>query len=194
MLMILRHGETDWNVEPRRFQGFKDISLNRKGEQQVEEFALKLDFKPDIIYASPLKRAYKTSEIIKNILEKKFNSLFRIVKHEGLKEVDCGQWESYYYNEIKEKYPQEYEKLINLDLEFRFPDGESFKELFDRFMTTLINISEVHFTENVLIVTHGGPIRIFQKIINMNNSPKVYNLGFILIEQNSIVKYKKSNP
>lgn len=64
MIYIVRHGETDWNVIGRN-QGRTDIELNENGIKQAEETAKKLEKKNfDMIFSSPLKRAYKTAQII----------------------------------------------------------------------------------------------------------------------------------
>ena len=64
MIYIVRHGQTDWNVEGR-YQGRKDIELNEVGINQAKQLKEKLsNIKFDIVFSSPLKRAYKTAQII----------------------------------------------------------------------------------------------------------------------------------
>ena len=66
MIYIVRHGQTDWNVEGRN-QGRTDIELNETGIEQAKETAKKLEDKNfDLVFSSPLKRAYKTAQIICN--------------------------------------------------------------------------------------------------------------------------------
>ncbi len=65
-LFVVRHGETDWNVE-RRLQGQTDIELNENGIRQANKLKQDLNDKDcniDLIISSPLKRAKKTAEII----------------------------------------------------------------------------------------------------------------------------------
>ena len=63
-LYIVRHGQTDWNVRQLR-QGRTDIELNETGIEQAMELRDKLkSVKIDVCYASPLKRAMKTAQII----------------------------------------------------------------------------------------------------------------------------------
>ena len=65
-LYIARHGQTDWNLESRA-QGRTDVPLNKTGISQAETLRDKIvDMEFDICYASPLKRAAKTAEIIVN--------------------------------------------------------------------------------------------------------------------------------
>lgn len=66
MIYIVRHGQTDWNLE-ERYQGRIDIELNETGIAQAKEISEKLkNVKFDRIFSSPLKRAYKTAQIIRN--------------------------------------------------------------------------------------------------------------------------------
>ena len=66
-LYVVRHGETDWNVEPMKFQGISDTPLNDNGREQANALAEQLkDIKFDAVYCSPLVRARETCEIILN--------------------------------------------------------------------------------------------------------------------------------
>ncbi len=62
-ITLVRHGETGWNALGK-FQGCSDIELSNDGIQQAKYLSEKFDNKFDFIYASPLKRARKTAEII----------------------------------------------------------------------------------------------------------------------------------
>ena len=63
-LILVRHGETDWNKE-RRYQGQKDPKLNETGKRQVEMLRNRLADTPiDLVYASDLKRAMVTAQVI----------------------------------------------------------------------------------------------------------------------------------
>ncbi|MCQ2383008.1 MAG: histidine phosphatase family protein [Clostridia bacterium] len=64
MIYVVRHGQTDWNLV-HRVQGHRDIELNQAGIEQAKIVAVKLaDVKFDVCFASPLKRALKTAQII----------------------------------------------------------------------------------------------------------------------------------
>lgn len=64
-IYMLRHGETDWN-HAGRLQGHTDIPLNQTGKEQISQAAetmISLGIEIDLIYASPLARAYESAEI-----------------------------------------------------------------------------------------------------------------------------------
>ncbi|MCR5723266.1 MAG: histidine phosphatase family protein [Lachnospiraceae bacterium] len=86
-LYIVRHGETDWNTE-KRIQGQTDIELNENGVRLAELTSEGLkDVEFDCIFSSPLKRAYKTAEIIRG------ERTTEIVRDDRLKEMFFGKYE-----------------------------------------------------------------------------------------------------
>lgn len=86
-LLLTRHGQTDWNVAGK-VQGTTDIELNEIGKKQAEETGKKLlNYDIDIIISSPLKRAKKTAEIIRE------NRNIPILLDDGLKERCFGKFE-----------------------------------------------------------------------------------------------------
>lgn len=62
-LFLVRHGETDWNLQ-QRFQGSQDIPLNETGRTQARNLAATWDRPVDLVVASPLSRARETAEIL----------------------------------------------------------------------------------------------------------------------------------
>ena len=96
MIYIVRHGQTDWNVEGR-YQGRKDIELNEVGINQAKQLKEKLsNIKFDIVFSSPLKRAYKTAQIITDhpiivddrLIERSNGDLEGKLKNETINAVD----------------------------------------------------------------------------------------------------------
>ena len=83
-LVVVRHGQTDWNVE-ERYQGQLDVPLNATGRNQAE--ALKRDLSSigfDRAYSSPLSRAFETARIIANEL--------KVIPDARLAEIHHGSW------------------------------------------------------------------------------------------------------
>jgi 2,3-bisphosphoglycerate-dependent phosphoglycerate mutase len=121
---LVRHGQTDWNVEGR-FQGQAEMPLNETGEDQVKELAQKLR-KTNFhgIYSSDLKRALDTARYLAN------GNHVQIDRR--LREVNQGEWEGMLYGSIKDLYPAHMQKRREDPLNARPPGGESLAELADR--------------------------------------------------------------
>src|SRR5512133_1433936 len=98
-LLLVRHGETNWNRE-RRFQGHADPPLNDAGREQARELAETLAGEGiDAIYTSDLQRARETAEI----LAARFGS--EVVALRELREIDVGDWQGLTWPEIEERHP-----------------------------------------------------------------------------------------
>ncbi len=152
-LILIRHGETDYNSQ-KRYCGFSDPSLNEKGRWQAERLAKILwNVKIDAVYSSDLRRAYETAEII-----------FRdnsIVKLADFREINFGVWEGLTYSEIIEKHPEIYKRWIDNPMEVNIPGGETLKDFCGRIRKKLIFVRSCHKEgETIALITHGGPIRI----------------------------------
>ena len=97
-VIMVRHGETEWNVLCK-FLGSADIPLNEKGRRQAGYMkeALK-DTQIDVIYSSPMLRAYETGVIIKGDRD------VAVMKDDELREIGCGKWEGLDGNEVEERF------------------------------------------------------------------------------------------
>jgi alpha-ribazole phosphatase len=169
-LYLIRHGETE-GAEIRRYKGTLDVPLSEKGMKQVErvsEHILKLmstiqkeeDALPvsernlAAVYSSDLSRALKSAEIIARP-----HSL-RPIAVPSLRERNFGLWEGMSFEEIKEKYHEEFIAWAGNPLEFSPVNGESTLEVRDRVMDAFEKIIQAHPGERVAIVAHGGVNRI----------------------------------
>ena len=83
-LILIRHGETDWNVAGR-YQGQADPTLNNRGLEQAHQLARELRSSPlDVIYTSPLLRAVQTAKIIMEVLDLHLREDSRLMEiHQG---------------------------------------------------------------------------------------------------------------
>lgn len=150
-LVLVRHGETDWNRE-NRFQGHADTSLNQAGRAQAHVLARELAGQGfDAVYSSPLKRAAETARIVASRLG------LDLQLSAGLMEVDVGSWSGLTRDEIEVRFPDGYERW--LEYGHGWDNGETYDELGERVVSDLLRIAERHADELVLAVTHGGPIR-----------------------------------
>ena len=160
MILLARHGETDDNVPPLRFQGQRDTPLNDTGRAQARELAERVAaHDPPIaaIWASDLSRARETAEIVGARLA------LPVRLDARLREGWRGEWEGFLFDEIAASDPQRYAAWRNPDAEigFRFPGGESLAEQQARVLTCLGEIAVVGPPSPgaVLVVCHGGSIR-----------------------------------
>jgi probable phosphoglycerate mutase len=150
-LVLVRHGETDWNRE-NRFQGHADPPLNDTGRGQAD--ALADDLRGEhfaAAYTSPLRRAYETAAILAAELG------LDPVADEALKEVDVGTWSGLTRDEVESRFPDGH--LRWLEYGHGWDDGETYDELGERVVSGLLEIAARHPGTRVLAVTHGGPIR-----------------------------------
>jgi probable phosphoglycerate mutase len=150
-IVLVRHGETDWNRESR-FQGHSDPPLNAAGRRQAQELADALAGEAfAIAYTSPLRRARETAEIVAGRLG------LGVQPNPSLLEVDVGYWSGLTRGEVEARFPEGYSRW--LEYGHGWEDGEGYDELGDRVVSGLLQIAAQHPKESVLAVTHGGPMR-----------------------------------
>jgi broad specificity phosphatase PhoE len=151
-LLLVRHGETDWNRE-KRWQGLADLSLNEPGREEARMLAEQLEPLPiSAIYSSDLRRARETALIV---AERKG---LAVTPMRELREIDVGSWTGLFYDEVKERFPDGYEQMRTRTGR-GWEGGETYVEMARRVLETLRRIAREHPRETVLVVTHSGPIR-----------------------------------
>ncbi len=155
-VLLARHGETDDNRQPIRFQGFRDTPLNDTGRAQARELAERIAARPEPIrslWSSDLSRAHETAEIVGACtgLEPRLDA--------RLREANRGRWEGYTFDEIRQSEPEEFAAWMRGGAEWRFPGGESLQEQQDRVLAALGDIESAGELP-ALAVCHGGAIRV----------------------------------
>lgn len=148
-LWLVRHGQTDWNVEGR-YQGQADVPLNAAGLQQARALAAEIAGENfDAIYCSDLERARVTAEIIARPLHLPVQIDVR------LREINQGQWEGKYYLNLMIQYPDEMQARRIDPIHFRPPDGETAAEVAARMAQAADEIAATHPQGRVVIVSHA---------------------------------------
>jgi 2,3-bisphosphoglycerate-dependent phosphoglycerate mutase len=150
-IVLVRHGETDWNRD-NRFQGHTDLPLNETGRAQARALAEELRGEPfAALYTSPLRRAGETAAILglQLGLEPRAEA--------SLMEVDVGSWSGLTRTEVEARFPAGFARW--LEYGHGWEDGETYDELGERVVAGLSGIGAKHPDEAVVAVTHGGPIR-----------------------------------
>ncbi len=150
-IVLVRHGETDWNRD-NRFQGRADPPLNDTGREQARVLAGALsDESFAAAYTSPLRRAAETAATLADALG------VDALPDGSLMEVDVGSWSGLTRAEVEARFPEGYARW--LEYGHGWDDGETYDELGVRVVSGLVDIAAQHRDEVVLAVTHGGPIR-----------------------------------
>ncbi|MEC4805069.1 MAG: histidine phosphatase family protein [Jaaginema sp. PMC 1079.18] len=125
-LLLVRHGETDWNRESR-FQGSRDIPLNDNGKKQAQKAAAFLaDVHLDFAISSPMLRPKETAEII---LEPHDVPLYL---EPEFAEIGHGLWEGKLENEIEAAFPGLLTQWQNRPETVQMPEGENLQQVWDR--------------------------------------------------------------
>lgn len=147
-LILVRHGETEYNHE-YRVQGQSDIPLNESGKRQAGLLAQALQHEAvEAIYTSPLQRAAETAEAID-----RFHRV-PIRKLDGLKELDAGEVDGLYYPDIASKYPEFHRIWVDVADQARLPGGESLPELQARVWDSIQSIVDADHSSTVVVVSH----------------------------------------
>ena len=152
-IYIVRHGQTMWNKE-KRLQGSVDIELNENGRELAIITGKNLsDTSIDIIYSSPLKRAYETATLIRG--ERNID----IITDDRLRELNFGSMEGECYEKLYEEKTHGF-KYFFTEPQLYYPpeDGETLEHLIERasnFMTNIIEPLEDKY-ERVMVVAHGA--------------------------------------
>lgn len=152
-ILLVRHGVTDLNTGDR-FLGRTDVPLGDTGKKQAGQLRDRLVAeKMDAIYTSTLSRARATAEIIAA------GRRVKVTPCEELCECDFGDIEGLTFEEIKRLYPALAQELIERKTG-SFPGGETLEQLNTRVQAFLKRLEKHKPGETVLIVAHGGPIRL----------------------------------
>jgi broad specificity phosphatase PhoE len=155
-VLLARHGQTDDNLDPIRFQGFRDTPLNDTGRAQAWALADQVAARPEPIrslWSSDLSRARETAEIVGTRigLEPRLDP--------RLREANRGEWEGHLFIEIKRADPERFAAWMRGGAAWRFPGGESLQEQQDRVLAALADVA-ASSTLPALVVCHGGSIRV----------------------------------
>ncbi len=153
-ILLARHGETDDNREPLRFQGFRDTPLNETGRRQASELAERVVGDGIVsLWSSDLSRASETAQIVGARIG------LRPRLDPRLREASRGRWEGRLFVDVQRDEPERYDAWMRAGADFRFPGGESLQDQQDRVTAAL---EEIHRTGTLpaLVVCHGGSIRV----------------------------------
>jgi broad specificity phosphatase PhoE len=155
-LLLARHGETDWNRDGR-WQGHSNTSLNARGREQARGLAGELTEKIDVVYSSDLARARETAEIVADRLG------LEIELDPRLRERGFGSWEGLTRSEIEERDAEGLARWL-AGQGHGADDAEPFDEFAERMHGFLGDVLHRHPGERVLVIAHGGSIRVLHAL------------------------------
>lgn len=170
-LILLRHGESQWNHE-NRFTGFTDIDLNEKGVAEATKAGQTLKhIHIDQVYTSTLKRAYRTAQIALSEMEQKPP----VIKHDDLRERDYGDLTGLNKDEMRKKFGEEQVHIWRRSYDVRPPGGESLQDVVARvkpYYETHI-LPDLQAGKNILLAAHGNTLRAMLIILGQNTPENI---------------------
>ena len=153
-IIIVRHGETDWNVG-EVFRGRLDIGLNETGLAQAEALGQHLaDINVKAVYSSPLKRALDTAGAIASHYQ------LEVGIARGLVDFNYGAWQGLTQQEVKERYAELYPRWLAEPHLVTMPDGESLDDVVERVRQVVETVVASH-EGTVVLVSH----RVVNKVL-----------------------------
>jgi probable phosphoglycerate mutase len=153
-LILIRHGETDWNRE-LRFQGQLDVPLNSIGLEQARRVALRLSAERiHRLVSSDLQRALQTATQVKQ--QHGNPDLPELTGDRGLREQHFGLAEGLSVADIKARHPQDWEQWVRFEADYAFAGGESLRQFHARVMNAMLSLTQRFPDQTLAVVTHGG--------------------------------------
>jgi len=153
-VILTRHGETEWNINGL-VQGTKDSPLTEAGIEQAKRLAERLAQENiRIVISSPLGRALATARIIAERLN------IPMLEYPEFREISFGQWEGKNWKDLREAEPRRFGEWEQNPHIFRFPEGETFEEVFVRAKPKLWELCMEYPRDTICIVSHGVTLRV----------------------------------
>ena len=185
-LILLRHGQSQWNLE-NRFTGWRDVDLTPQGEAEaVEAGRLIKDIHLDRVYTSTLIRARRTAQLAlaeaeaagADMADVKSGEGWKLIEHDDLRERDYGDLVGLNKAETAEKYGAEQVHLWRRGYEIRPPGGESLADVVARVRPYFETEIWPHVVagENVLVAAHGNSLRAVLVIIGEYDAEDIPNI------------------
>ncbi len=154
-IWLTRHGETEWNTI-RKMQGQLNSALTDNGIQQAKNLSKWIENERiDIIYTSPLKRAYDTATILKGHRD------IPIVAHEDLMEINLGQWQGQCISDVKAQEPEKHQAFWFTPDKYQATSGEDFYDVRKRVQRFCQEVLDTENNKNILIVAHAIVLKSF---------------------------------
>lgn len=156
-IILIRHGETEWNSQ-KRMQGHSNSDLSEVGRGQIQALGeLMKNVSFDHIYSSDSLRTSQTAEAITQY------SGHTLQFDQRIREKNLGVFEGLTSTEAKERHPEVYRLFKTAGANYVIDEGESTQQLLERALEFIEEIRLRHPQERVVMVTHGGVVRVLMK-------------------------------
>ena len=156
-IILIRHGETEWNSQ-KRMQGHSNSDLTEVGRGQIQALGeLMKNVSFDHIYSSDSLRTRQTAEAITQY------SGHTLQFDQRIREKNLGVFEGLTSTEAKERHPEVYRLFKTAGANYVIDEGESTQQLLERALEFIEEIRLRHPQERVVMVTHGGVVRVLMK-------------------------------
>ncbi|MEC7886531.1 MAG: histidine phosphatase family protein [SAR324 cluster bacterium] len=156
-IILIRHGETEWNSQ-KRMQGHSNSDLSEVGMGQIQALGeLMKNVSFDHIYSSDSLRTRQTAEAITQY------SGHTLQFDQRIREKNLGVFEGLTSTEAKERHPEIYRLFKTAGANYVIDEGESTQQLLERALEFIEEIRRRHPQERVVMVTHGGVVRVLMK-------------------------------
>lgn len=160
-IILIRHGETEWNREGR-IQGYHgDSPLTENGRAQAQKLAARLAGEGlGALHSSDSERARQTAAPIAAALN------VRIAFDAALRERNYGEFEGWTYAELERERPDAYGKFRSRDPDYAPPGGESGAQFSERILAALERVAKSAAGRQAAVVTHGGVLGVIHRHVN----------------------------
>ncbi|MDU3113518.1 MAG: histidine phosphatase family protein [Megasphaera sp.] len=151
-IILIRHGETQWNIEGR-YQGQEDTHLSERGQLQGRMVADGLKNTPiDVAISSPLERSYMTCSFCASLHG------LTVLKDDRLLEINHGDWEGRLADDIKANYPKEFQRWHTAPYTVTMPGkgGESLEDVRRRVRAAFDEYVQKYEGKTVLVAAHDA--------------------------------------
>ena len=153
-ILLIRHGETDWNAS-RRWQGFAPTDLNQQGRLQAQALAYNLANRPiGSIFSSDLPRTVQTAAPLAEQLR------LTLVLDERWREIHLGVFQGLTQDEAEQRYPDEVAARRADYWNYVIPAGESRRQLQNRAHAAWLSLIEQAVGPEAVVISHGGTLKV----------------------------------
>jgi probable phosphoglycerate mutase len=149
-VVLIRHGETDWNTETR-LQGHTDIPLNANGRAQAERLRVAMQGEAlDAIYSSDLQRALHTAQAVAQATGAPLSI------DPALRERGFGCFEGLRYADVEARWPADARRWRLREPGFGPAGGETLQAFYQRSLAAAERLAAAHPGGSIALVAHGG--------------------------------------